>query len=67
MALADLDHEDGTFHPEGTEGIFHHGFKREELKALLEKQGFKNVTFTTVHSVKREEREYPIFLVTAEL
>jgi len=28
VALADLDKEDGSFHPEGSEGIFHRGFER---------------------------------------
>jgi hypothetical protein len=30
--LADLDAEDGTFHTQGLEGVFHDGFEREFLQ-----------------------------------
>ena len=45
IALADLDKEDGSFHPEDTEGIFHLGFKRNELQVILEKYGFCEIRF----------------------
>ena len=47
IALADLDSEDGNFHPENTEGVYHDGFDRQELKNLFEKNGFKDVEFLT--------------------
>jgi len=65
IALADLDSEDGSFHPPDTEGVFHQGFDRDELGALLEKVGFSEVSFTTACEVDREKHRYPIFLVTA--
>ena len=67
LALADLDSEDGTFHPEGIEGVFHHGFDREQLKSMMEKSGFANVAFSTAHTVQRapDAPTYPIFLMTA--
>ena len=65
IALADLDKEDGSFHPEDTEGVFHLGFKRNELQIILEKYGFREIQFITVHTVSKEEKKYPIFLVTA--
>lgn len=65
IALADLDQEDGSFHTNGTEGVFHSGFERSELQALLEQQGFKQIKFITAHTVQKENNEYPIFLVTA--
>jgi len=65
IALADLDKEDGTFHPQDTDGIYHLGFQRDEFKDLLEKQGFDNINFMTAHTVNKEEKEFPIFLVTA--
>ncbi len=67
VALADLDTEDGTFHPEGIEGVFHHGFDRTELQAKFERAGFTNVDFVTAHTVQRspDAPKYPIFLVTA--
>ena len=65
IALADLDKEDGTFHAQGAEGIYHHGFDRDALKSILEKNGFKDIEFVTAHTVSGEDKEYPVFLVTA--
>lgn len=66
LALADLDTEDGSFHPPDTEGVFHHGFDREELGRRLEAAGFEAVRFQTAAEITREDgRTYPVFLVTA--
>ena len=65
VALADLDKEDGTFHPEGTEGVYHSGFDRQAMKSILEKNGFDDIEFVTAHTVTKEDRSYPVFMVTA--
>lgn len=65
IALADLDKEDGSFHPQEAEGAFHSGFVREEFQRILENHGFENVNFVTAYTVNKEERAYPIFLVIA--
>jgi putative AdoMet-dependent methyltransferase len=65
VALADLDAEDGTFHPPGAEGVFHTGFDRAALGAALEEAGFREPAFETACVVGREGRGYPIFLVVA--
>jgi len=65
LALADLDKEDGSFHPEGTEGVFHLGFDRDALRMILEKHGFGNIHFLTAHTIDKEEGRFPVFLVTA--
>lgn len=65
VALADLDREDGTFHPDEAAGVFHHGFDRGELQATLQRHGFRDVQFSTAHTVVKEEKGYPVFLVTA--
>jgi len=66
IALADLDKEDGSFHPADTEGVYHSGFERDSLQGLLEAQGFTDIQFITAHKATRDNgREYPIFLVTA--
>ena len=65
IALADLDKEDGSFHPAGTQGVFHFGFDRDDLRAILERKGFGRVEFITAYTVNGEEKDYPIFLVTA--
>lgn len=65
IALADLDKEDGSFHPQEAEGVFHSGFEREDFQSILEKHGFEDINFVTAHTVRKEEREYPVFLVIA--
>lgn len=65
VALADLDQEDGSFHPEGTEGVFHSGFDREKLKEIFSESGFSDIDFTTAHVVQKDTGSYPIFLLTA--
>ncbi len=65
LALADLDKEDGSFHPENTAGVFHSGFDRKAFQALLEKHGFSDVHFVTAHTVKKQDRQYPVFLAIA--
>ncbi len=66
IALADLDKEDGSFHPADTQGIFHHGFDRNELQTILEKQGFGEIGFLTAHTINKEEKEFPVFLLRAK-
>jgi 2-polyprenyl-3-methyl-5-hydroxy-6-metoxy-1,4-benzoquinol methylase len=65
IALADLDSENGSFHPPDTEGVFHRGFDRNELQAILEHAGFADVHFRTAHTVQRDEKDFTVFLVTA--
>lgn len=65
IALADLDQEDGSFHPSEAEGVYHFGFDRAELQAKLLQAGFENVQWTTAHKVHKGERIYPVFVVTA--
>lgn len=65
LALADLDAEDGTFHPPGIEGVFHAGFERGALATLAVEAGYVEVTFETACEVIKDGRSYPIFLMTA--
>ena len=65
IALADLDRENGSFHPPGTEGVFHCGFDRNALQTVLEDSGFEDIHFRTAHTVHKEEKNFPVFLVTA--
>jgi 2-polyprenyl-3-methyl-5-hydroxy-6-metoxy-1,4-benzoquinol methylase len=65
LAIADLDAEDGSFHPPEAEGVFHAGFDREQLGGLLAEAGFVDVAFDTAVEVHREANAYPVFLVTA--
>lgn len=65
VALADLDEEDGSFHPEDVQGVHHSGFNREAFTDKLKSHGFKDIRFVTAHTASKEEKDYPIFLVLA--
>ena len=65
IALADLDSEDGSFHSDNT-GVFHHGFDREALKVIAQEAGFKNISFDTASTIVKPQREFTVFLMTAE-
>lgn len=65
IALADLDAEDGSFHPAGAEGVYHAGFDRDALAALCTEAGFVDARFATACEVTKDERRYPVFLLTA--
>lgn len=63
IAISDLDLEDGSFHKEDT-GVHHFGFDREEIAAIAHKTGFKDVKVVTASTVIKDERGYPVFLLT---
>ena len=65
IAVADLDTEDGNFHGQGNEGVFHFGFDREKLTAMAKEKGFEDVKFDTALTVDKPAGAYPIFLMTA--
>ncbi len=66
IALADLDKEDGSFHPEGTEGVFHYGFNRDVFEEMLINNGFEDIQFFTAYTVTKAENKFPVFLVVAK-
>jgi len=65
LCIADLDHEDGSFHGPGVD--VHHGFEREALQRRVEAAGFGDVRYSTVFEVRKGEpmRSYPVFLLSA--
>ena len=65
IALADLDEEDGTFHPADIEGVYHNGFNRDAFRSLLSRHNFKDIHFMTAHTIHKEGKSYPVFLVLA--
>jgi 2-polyprenyl-3-methyl-5-hydroxy-6-metoxy-1,4-benzoquinol methylase len=65
VALADLDSEDGDFHPPGVEGVFHHGFDRVALADRMRAAGFDEVAMDTACVVDRDGKRYSVFLATA--
>lgn len=65
VALVDVDKEDGSFHSEDNLGVFHCGFDRDALKAILKMYSFENIDFVTAHNFECDGRKYSAFLVTA--
>jgi len=65
IALADLDKEDGSFHPADIQGVYHNGFERDDFKRLLEQNNFTDIKITTAHKVSKNGTIYPVFLATA--
>ena len=68
IALADLDTEDGSFHPDMS-GVFHKGLDRGVVCQWLEQAGFSDVTARDAHTITRQSldgitRQYGVFLVT---
>ena len=70
VMIIDLDEEDGSFHMHDKNFNGHNGFNRDEFKAVLEKQGFKDVVFETVFKGIKEfqdkKTEYSLFLCIAK-
>ena len=71
IAMADLDSEDGTFHPDPT-GVFHHGLDRSKVCEWLENAGFVDVVSQDAYSIKRPSasggtKQYGVFLVTGRV
>jgi cyclopropane fatty-acyl-phospholipid synthase-like methyltransferase len=64
IAIADLDQEDGTFHSEDT-GIHHFGFVRAAIAKLATEAEFERVHTRTASMIRKDERDYPVFLLTA--
>lgn len=64
VALADLDTEDGTFHEHQVDDVFHLGFEREQVIAWLREAGFVDIETGLAYEIRRNGRDYPVFLAT---
>ncbi len=64
LVIADLDREDGSFHTDGSIDV-HPGFARAELQKWVEAARFTDVRFSTVYTILKNGKNYPIFLMTA--
>ena len=68
LAIADLYKEDGLFHDEIVD--VHPGFDPENLKTILEGEGFNHINFSPCYVIRKQTesgtfKEYPVFLLTA--
>lgn len=66
IAMADLAAEDGSFHNDPT-GVFHHGFSEQELTKLLESAGYCNISVSSVSTLNKGERNYPVLIWLAQV
>jgi ubiquinone/menaquinone biosynthesis C-methylase UbiE len=64
IAIVDLEAEDGSFHGDPAEPVLH-GFRRDGLRAIAEAAGFRDVAFRPAWAMTKNDRAYPLFLVTA--
>ena len=64
LAIADLEAEDGSFHQD--QAVPHNGFEPAMLAGLMAKAGLTGAVWRTIHSMERNGRAYPIFLLTMQ-
>lgn len=68
LGIADLDLDDGQFHGDNQDGVFHDGFDRKELRQMFTRAGFSDVrdrtATTVVKPVPGGTRSFTIFLIT---
>jgi ubiquinone/menaquinone biosynthesis C-methylase UbiE len=62
LAVADLDEEDGSFHPPEAQGVCHNGFSRDKMKSWFVAAGYQDVSVSTAMRLNKENKEYSIFL-----
>lgn len=60
LCVADLDHEDGSFHQHDVE--VHHGFDRTDVATRLSAVGLTDVTVTDCTTLVRDGVTYTVFL-----
>ncbi len=65
LAIADLDTEDGSFHVPPRSDV-HPGFDRAVLQNQVETAGFRQVKFSTIYEIQKNQRVYTVFLLTAQ-
>ncbi len=69
LALADLETEDGSFHPDPA-GVQHHGFAPADLARWLADAGCHDIATRTAYTITKpdatgRDHHYPLFLATA--
>lgn len=68
LAIADLDEENGQFHPD-PRGVEHHGFNRKALQPLFEQAGFRSLQFRDACTILKplpdgQIKSFSVFLMT---
>ena len=65
IAIADLDEEDGTFHPPEMEGIFHKGFSRAQMITWMNQAGFDSSRVFDALTIEKDGNLFSLFLAVA--
>ena len=70
VVIVDLEPEDGTYHDNDLESVWHKGFDKTQLTRIFAAAGFKNITISTVYNMEKKTKDgiirvYPIFLLSA--
>jgi 2-polyprenyl-3-methyl-5-hydroxy-6-metoxy-1,4-benzoquinol methylase len=66
LCIADLDEDpDGAFHADKADFDGHHGFDRQRLTERLAGAGFADVKFVDATTIRKDDREFGVFLCTA--
>jgi tRNA (cmo5U34)-methyltransferase len=70
LAFADLDEEEGDFHPDPT-GVFHHGFSARQMQDFFASAGLSGLRTNTVHAITRPTaagitKQFPVLLTVGQ-
>ena len=68
LCIADLDEEDGSFHPKEQNFDGHFGFNKNNLETTLKNCGFEIVHYSIPYTIEKEVtgKKYPLFLMIAK-
>ena len=67
VSLMALHHMENSYHADGDIVPAHHGTERALVEQLLRECGCQNVLVSTVMTISKSERDYPVFLATAQV
>ena len=67
LYISDLTIEDGKFHSMGNDDVEHLGFDEETLYKEFNKQGFKNIKYNILQTIKKDYGDYPIFVISGNV
>ncbi|HNX25303.1 MAG TPA: class I SAM-dependent methyltransferase [Spirochaetota bacterium] len=70
LCIADLDTDNGKFH-DNSDGVFHEGFQRDEMKKFYKDAGFTGITDVTAAEISKPDKDgnmnsFTIFLIVGK-
>ncbi len=64
LYVSDLVSEDGKFHSMGNDDVEHLGFDKDSIYQVFIDNGFKDIKFTILQTIKKDQGNYPIFVIS---